>query len=70
MEPTEGHYFKHIPVHFYLSSSSVMSQTLVKSVSDDGNLITLGELIKLNYPSLDNRKFINRYLHILYQNNI
>lgn len=57
MEPTEGDYFKHIPVHFYRSGSSVMIQTLVKPVSDDGNQITLGELIKLNYPSIDNRKF-------------
>lgn len=63
MEPTEGNYFKHIPVHFYQAGSSVMTQTLVKSVSDDGNLITLGELIKLNYPSLDNRKFIDHKFH-------
>ncbi|KAL4084801.1 hypothetical protein QTP88_027703 [Uroleucon formosanum] len=56
MEPSEGSYFKHIPIHFYRSGSSVMTQTLVKPVSDDGNHITLGELIKLNYPSLDNPK--------------
>nr|BAH72251.1 ACYPI005861 [Acyrthosiphon pisum] len=56
MEPFEGSYFKHIPVHFYRSGSSVMTQTLVKPVSDDGNHITLGELMKLNYPSVDNPK--------------
>lgn len=58
MEPSDGSYFKHIPVHFYRSGSSVMTQTLVKPVSDDGNNITLGELIKLNYPSVENRKFV------------
>lgn len=57
MEPTEGTHFKHVPVHFYRAGSSVMLQTLVKPVSDDGNHMTLGELIKLNYPSMDNRKF-------------
>lgn len=56
MEPTEGTFFKHIPIHFYQSGSSVMLQTLVKPVSNDGNHITLGELIKQNYPSIDNRK--------------
>jgi hypothetical protein len=65
MEPTEGNYFKYIPVHFYQSGSSVMTQTLVKSVSDDGNQITLGELIKLKYPLLDSRKFINHKLYFL-----
>lgn len=60
MEPSDGSYFKHIPVHFYRSGSSVMTQTLVKPVSDDGNQMTLGELIKLNYPSVDNRKSIYR----------
>lgn len=57
MEPSDGSYFKHIPVHFYRSGSSVMTQTLVKPVSEDGNHMTLGELIKLNYPSVDNRMF-------------
>jgi len=56
MEPIEGTHFKHIPVHFYQSGSSVMLQTLVKPVSDDGNFMTLGEVVKLNYPSMDNRK--------------
>lgn len=65
MEPIEGNYFKYIPVHFYQSGSSVMTQTLVKSVSDDGNQLTLGELIKLKYPSMDNCKFINHNLHFL-----
>jgi len=60
MEPSEGSCFKHIPVHFYRSGSSVMTQTLVKPVSDDGNHMTLGELIKLNYPSVDNREFVYR----------
>jgi len=60
MEPSEGSYFKHIPVHFYRSGSSVMTQTLVKPVSDDGNHMTLGELMKLNYPSVENRKFVYR----------
>lgn len=56
MEPTEGTCFKHIPVHFYHSGSSIMTQTLVKPISDDGNPITLGDLITLNCPSIDNRK--------------
>lgn len=60
MEPTEGTYFKHIPVHFYRSGSSMMTQTLVKPVSDDGIHMTLGDLIKLNYPSMDNRKFSDK----------
>jgi len=72
MEPSEGSYFKHIPVHFYRSGSSVMTQTLVKPVSDDGNQLTLGELIKLNYPSVDNRKFVYRIekLVLILKNNI
>jgi len=60
MEPSEGSHFKHIPVRFYRSGSSVMIQTLVKPVKDDGNHMTLGELMKLNYPSVDNRKFVYR----------
>lgn len=60
MEPTEGTHFKHVPVHLYQSGSSAMTQTLVKPVSDDGNHMTLGELIKLNYPSIDNRKLKSR----------
>lgn len=57
MEPTEGTYFKYIPVHFYRSGSLIKSQTLVKPVLDDGNHLTLRELIKLTYPSVENRKF-------------
>jgi len=57
MEPIEGTHFKHIPVHFYHSGSLVMMQTLVKPILDDGNLLTLGEVIKLNYPLKDNRKY-------------
>lgn len=59
MEPTEGNYFKYIPVHFYQSGSFIMTQTLVKPLSDNGNQITLRELIKLHYPLMDNRKFID-----------
>lgn len=56
MEPIEGTFFKHIPIHFYQSGSFVMLQTLVKPVTNDGNQLTLGELIKQNYPLIDNRK--------------
>jgi len=66
MEPSDGIYFKYIPVHFYRHGSSVMTQTLVKPTSDDGNLLLLGELLKQNYPTMDNRKFIATIYYIYY----
>lgn len=58
MEPCEGKYFKHIPVYFYQSGSSVKIQTLVKPVLDNGDHLTLGQLIKLTYPSVDDSKCV------------
>lgn len=54
MTPIEGTYFKHIPVHFYQSGSTVMTQTLIKPVLSDGSLMNFGDLMKLTYPSLEN----------------
>lgn len=63
MKPIDGTYFKHIPVHFYQSGSTVMKQTLIKPVLSDGSLMTLGDLIKLTYPLLENGKVV--YCHLI-----
>jgi autophagy-related protein 5 len=64
MEPSDGIYFKYIPVHFYRHGSSVMTQTLVKPMSDDGNLLLLGELLKQIYPTMDNLQVITHGIYI------
>jgi len=68
MTPIEGTYFKHIPVHFYQSGSTVMTQTLIKPVLSDGSLMNFGDLMKLTYPLLENGKFIYCKLTLIHVN--
>lgn len=58
MEPSEGDHFKYIPMRFYQSGSLGMTQSLIKPVSDNGKVLTLGELMKLVFPLLDKCKLI------------
>ncbi|XP_050523919.1 autophagy protein 5 [Daktulosphaira vitifoliae] len=53
MEPTDGACFKHIPIHFYHAGSLVMMQSLVKPLTEDGNYLTLNELVQTIYPLLE-----------------